>query len=83
MISCTYLTLYMANAISHGLHDAPNQLKITFKMPPKPQSPIFAQLKALADSIAQMKEAYEADKTESEHCDKVLYEKIKLLTLEK
>ena len=51
----------MANAISHGLCDTPNQLKIAFKMPPKPQSPILAQAEALIDSIAQVKEAYEAD----------------------
>ena len=51
----------MANAISHGLCDTPNQLKIAFKMPPKPQSPILAQAEALVDSIAQVKEAYEAD----------------------
>ena len=47
----------MANAISHGLCDTPNQLKIAFKMPPKPPSPILAQVKVLVDSIAQMKEA--------------------------
>ena len=71
----------MANAISHGVCDAPNQLKIAFKMPPKPPSPILAQVKVLVDSIAQMKEAYEVDKNESERHDKVLYEKMKLLTL--
>ena len=71
----------MANAINHGLSDTPNQLKIAFKMPPKPPSPILTQVQALVDSIAQMKEAYEADKNESERHDKVLYEKIKLLTL--
>ena len=71
----------MASAISHGVCDAPNQLKIAFKKPPKPPSPILTQVKALINSVAQMKEAYEVDKNESEHHDKVLYEKIKLLTL--
>ena len=56
-------------------------LQTNSKLPPKPPSPILAQVKALVDSIAQMKEAYEADKNESERRDKVLYKKIKLLTL--
>ena len=54
----------MANAISHGLCDTPNQLKIAFKMLSKPPSPILAQAEALIDSIAQVKEAYEADKND-------------------
>jgi hypothetical protein len=44
-------------------------------------SPIISQIKALGDSFSQLKEEYEAEKKESERRDKVLYEKIRILTI--
>jgi hypothetical protein len=38
-------------------------------------SPIISQIKALGDSFWQLKKEYKAEKKESEHHDKVLYEK--------
>jgi hypothetical protein len=44
-------------------------------------SPLISQIKALGDSFSQLKEEYAAEKKEFECRDKVLYEKIKILTI--
>jgi len=44
-------------------------------------SPLISQIKALGDSFSQLKEEYAAEKKEFERRDKVLYEKIKILTI--
>ena len=50
-------------------------------MAPKASNPLVAQVKALSDGFALLKEANEADKSAAERHVKVLYEKIKLLTI--